>query len=341
MPYCKALYNHLYVDVQGFYAPCCFYKERQKYHYSNLSWKEFYDSAYMQNIRKNMEDGWDAGCNHCEQLELQNLTSYRNVVDVYCKSDKPKIEYIELSCNNSCNIRCRMCKADSSSKWADTLNIQVIKIENFSKFLEDIDTQNLKVIKYLGGEPFITPEIKILFEWMQTLPNKIKFYCNTNLTLFPNKYVDILKTFDKNIVGYSIDGIGSVNNYIRQDSNWNNVLKNLQLWEELKKECELYTYVHTTVQAYNYHDIKNIQELCSEYDLHHSDFKIFSPKEFTLDALPTGYVKKYLNSSNEKYLNNYNYNHELFNKLKETTYKQDLLLKNNLQDCIPELAEWI
>jgi hypothetical protein len=25
MPYCKALHNHLFVDVQGYYAPCCFY----------------------------------------------------------------------------------------------------------------------------------------------------------------------------------------------------------------------------------------------------------------------------------------------------------------------------
>ena len=341
MPYCKALYNHLFVDVQGFYAPCCFYKEKPKHHYSNLTWKEFHDSEYMQVIRNNMENGWDQGCNHCKQLELQNLRSYRNVVDVYCKSDQPKIEYIEISCNNSCNIRCRMCNENFSSKWADTLNIKVTKIENFKKFLESIDAKDLKIIKYLGGEPFITPEIKILFDWIQTLPNKIKFYCNTNLTLFPQKYIDILKTFEQNIVGYSIDGIGKVNDYIRQDSNWNTVEKNFKLWEELKQECNLYTYVHTTVQAYNFHDLKNIKNMCDEYNLRHSAFKIFGPNEFTLDALPPDYVDIYTDDYNVQFIKDYSYNTELHSKLKQTTSNQDNLLNTKIEDYIPELAKWI
>ena len=101
---------------------------------------------------------------------------------------------------------------------------------------------------------------------MQTLPNPVKFYCNTNLTLFPKKYIDILSTFEKVIIGYSLDGIGSVNDYIRQDSNWHTIETNMKLWENVKSKIDLYTYIHTTVQAYNFHDLKNIKSMCDKYN---------------------------------------------------------------------------
>lgn len=341
MPYCKALYNHLFVDVQGYYAPCCFYNDKKKHSYKDMSWHDYHNSKHIKRIRKNMIDGWDQGCNHCEQLEKQNLQSYRNVVDVYCKSDQPKIEYIEISCSNQCNIRCRMCGPDYSSKWAETLEVKIPRIENFKNFLQQVDTTNIKIVKYLGGEPFITPEIKILFDWMQTLPNPVKFYCNTNLTLFPKKYIDILSTFEKVIVGYSLDGIGNVNDYIRQDSNWHTVETNIKLWENVKSKMDLYTYIHTTVQAYNFHDLKNIKNMCDEYNLHHSAFKIFGPNEFTLDALPPDYVDIYTDDYNVQFIKDYSYNTELHSKLKQTTSNQDNLLNTKIQDYIPELAKWI
>ena len=338
MPYCKALYNHLFVQVQGYYAPCCFYKVKDQYHYTDMSWMDFFKSDYMEHIRNNMKTGWDKGCNDCKKLEEQNLKSYRNIVDYYCESDSPKIEYIEISCNNHCNIRCRMCGSHASSKWAKTLGIKELSgIKNLEEFLNRVDLPDLKIVKYLGGEPFITPEIKILFKWMQSLPNKVKFYCNTNLTLFPKKYLNILKSFDKVILGYSIDGIGLVNDYIRQDSKWDIVKTNLEKWEDFKSECNIESYVHTTVQAYNFHNLKKLKEFCDEYNLRHSAFKISNPEEFTLNSLLPDYVDTYKDNYNVQFLNDYKYNQSLHNKLKDKTQQQDKILNNRLQDYIPEL----
>lgn len=340
MPYCKALYNHLFVDVQGFYAPCCVFKEKTKINHKDMSWIDFYNSSYMNNIRNNMKNGWDPGCSNCKNLEDQKLPSYRQIVDIYCKSNEPRIEYIEISCSNQCNIRCRMCGAISSSKWAKTLNLETTHIEDLKSFLSQIDTTHLKVVKYLGGEPFITKEIKILFEWMLSLPNKVKFYCNTNLTLFPKKYIDILKSFESIIIGYSIDGTELVNDYIRQDSNWKNTQENLDLWEDLKNTCNIYSYVHTTVQAYNFHDIKNIKEIvCKKYNLHHSTFKLTSPVELSLNALPVDYVNMYTDDYNVKFLKDYKYDPILYEKLKQKTISQDNILQNYIKDYIPELAK--
>jgi sulfatase maturation enzyme AslB (radical SAM superfamily) len=341
MPYCKALYNHLFVDVRGYFAPCCFYKEKQKIHNSEMSWIDFYNSDYLNNIRNNMSTGWDQGCLNCKSLEEQKLESYRNVVDIYCKSEIPKIEYIEISCNNSCNIRCRMCGPEFSSKWANTLGVENLKIKNFKNFLESINTKDLQIVKYLGGEPFVTPEIKILFEWMDSLPQKIKFYCNTNLTMFPEKYVKYLSSFNTCIIGYSIDGIGLVNDYIRQDSDWETVYSNFLKWENFKKEANIYSYIHTTVQAYNFHDLLNIKKLADKFNLHHSAFKIFNPEEFTLNSLPIQHINKYSNNYNKKFITDYEFQNELFVKLKSRTKSQDKLLKTNIEKYVPEISEWI
>lgn len=341
MPYCKALYNHLFVDVQGFYGPCCHYEYKKKINYKEKSWIDFYKSDYMENIRLNMQEGWDPGCCRCELREKNNLQSGRDQMNIFCKSDLAVIEYIEISASNTCNIRCRMCGPESSSKWAETLDINVTSIDNFKQFLSSVPTTNLKTVKYLGGEPFITKEIKTLFDWMLTLPNKVKFYCNSNLTLFPKKYLDIMANFDSVIIGYSIDGIGLVNDYIRQDSKWDIVLDNFLQWEELKKHMNVISYVHTTVQAYNFHNLKTIKEFCKNYNLHHSAYHLYYPNEFTLNALPQEYISCFTNDYNINFIKNYKYDAELHNKLKNTTKRNDDLFGSNIKNYIPELAKWI
>ena len=343
MPYCKALYNHMFMNVDGDFAPCCVYKQSKKenINYKDISWNDYYNSDHINTIRKNMENGWDPGCIRCQQLEEQSLNSYRQAIEHYCKSDEPGLEFIDISLSNKCNLRCRMCSSKHSSKWAETLNEEVPPLTDFKKFLEQIDTRKVKIVKYIGGEPFITPEIKVIFDWMQDLPNKVKFYFNTNLTLFPKKHIELLKKFEGLVIGYSIDGVGSVNDYIRQDSNWDVVLKNLALWEEFKKECNIFGYVHTATQAYNFHNLKEIKtQICDRYKLFHNLQPVFWPEEFTINALPPEYVTAYTDDYNKKLLKNYSYDKRLHNKLKTTTQYQDSILKTSIESSIPELAKW-
>jgi sulfatase maturation enzyme AslB (radical SAM superfamily) len=334
----------MYMSVEGNYAPCCVYRQpRDKnINYKDMSWNDYYKSDDMNIIRKNMKNGWDPGCIRCQQAEEQGLHSYRKFVDQHCKSKKKQsdLEFIDISLSNECNLRCRMCSPKHSAKWARTLNKEVAPLTDFKKFLEQIDTRHVKAVKYIGGEPFVTPEIKVMFDWAQELPNNVKFYLNTNLTLFPKKHLESLKKFELHL-SYSIDGIGSVNNYIRQDSSWDTVLKNLVLWEEFRKENNVTGYVHTSVQAYNFHNLKNIKRLiCDRYNLHHTLQPIFSPREFTLNALPPEYVTTYTDDYNITLLKKYSYDKGLHDKLKTTTQTQDFLFKTSIRNSIPQLAKF-
>lgn len=341
MPYCKALYNHLFVNVQGFYGPCCHYEYKKQINYKEKSWIDFHKSDYMENIRSNMKNGWDPGCRRCETREKNSLKSGRDHMNFFCKSNSPVIEYIEISASNNCNIRCRMCGPEFSSKWAETLTTDVSSIDNFKNFLSSIPTKDLKIIKYLGGEPFITPQIKILFDWMLTLPNKVAFHCNSNLTLFPKKYIETMSKFHSIRIGYSIDGIGLVNDYIRQDSKWDIILDNFLQWEDLKKQMNIISYVHTTIQAYNFHDLKNLKNFCDTHKLYHNAYHLQGPEEFTFNSLPEEYVLSFTNDYNRQFIKNYKYNKSLHDKLRTTTIRNDNLLGTSINNYIPELSQWI
>ena len=73
-----------------------------------------------------METGWDDGCLECKQEEtILNRSSMRQNMNRSFTSDK--IEFVELSVSNQCNITCRMCNSTYSSKWAEVDKIEIPK----------------------------------------------------------------------------------------------------------------------------------------------------------------------------------------------------------------------
>jgi MoaA/NifB/PqqE/SkfB family radical SAM enzyme len=343
MPICKALYNQVCIDLSGFYKPCCSYKGISNISVNEMSPDDFLQSDYITNIRKNMEgDLWDLGCYNCEKHAKLGLHSVKDSYDFYCKSDLNTFEMLELSVSNKCNNQCRMCDSRHSSLWQKTLdgNSKPISHYNLENVLYSIKSNNIKIIKYLGGEPLITDEVFHIFEFIKkNKTNNISFYVNTNLTVPPEKYFEYFSHIDSFTIGYSIDGIGLTNEYIRDGSKWKTIKRNLDKWENyfIKRNDKSERYVHTVLQAYNYHDIKNINKLCQEYGLYHNIFPITYPTEFSINALPQWYIEKHMHKETEEFLKNYNYNNKLFVKLVETTSNQDIVLKKSISNFIPEL----
>ncbi len=212
---------------------------------------------------------------------------------------------------------------------------------NLENVLSKIKSKDIKIIKYLGGEPLITDEVFHIFEFIEkNKENKISFYVNTNLTVPPEKYLKHFTNIDSFIIGYSIDGTGLTNEYIRDGSKWETIKRNLDKWENYinKRNDNSERYVHTVLQAYNYHDIENINKLCQDYGLYYNIFPITYPLEFSINALPQWYIEKHMCKETEEFLKNYNHDTELLSKLIETTASQDNVLQKSINDFIPELS---
>ena len=329
MPQCNALKNHLCISVDGNFLPCCRYsKTDQNFHVNNYTFDEYRNTDFYKRIISNMESSWDEGCLKCKQEEdMADNPSMRERMNQEFNSEH--IEFVEFSVSNQCNITCRMCGPKFSSKWAELQKVEIPK-QDFNKVIDSIDFTHVKRIKYLGGEPFITLEFKELIDKITNKEN-ITLQVNTNATFFPSKYISELEKFKSMNVALSIDGIGKVDEYIRQGTDWNKKLSVIKQW----LDTGFTLYIHTVVQAYNIHDMKNIKAFADKNNLYWSPAVIAWPQEFQLHALDKGYVDQIKDDDNAVFLNKISsYSKDLNKKLKSTTERLDKLFGIKWEDIV-------
>lgn len=323
MPECKALTNQIHYSIDGYYKPCCAFGEHNTdFPILQYTPQEYQKSNYITEIKDAMLNGWHPGCDICRQNE-QSSSSLRQAYNMWCKAPHGTIEFLDINLSNQCNLACRMCNSLSSSKWADLLGKKSPSKNNFKDIIKNIDVTKLSKITYVGGEPFITTEIQEVLEFV--VEHQLGFTFDTNCTLYPKKYEHLLKQIPILYANFSIDGTGEVNNYIRHGSDYDNIIENLTQWSNLKINKGIKS-ITTVVQAYNFHDLKNIKALTKEYKMFWVPQLIENPKEFQINALPPDYIESVKDEVNVKFLKNYKFDPVLYEQLKTTTQRQDKIL---------------
>ena len=134
----------------------------------------------------------------------------------------------------------------------------------------------------------------------------------------------------------SIDGIGKVDEYIRQGTDWDTKLKVIKQWEDYQKNnSNCHIWIHTVVQAHNIHDMKNIKAFAESHGWNWSPVVINWPEEFQLHALDKEYVNQIKDGDNAVFLNTIsNYSEALNKKFKSTTKRLDKLFDTKWQDIL-------
>jgi pyruvate-formate lyase-activating enzyme len=239
-----------------------------------------WSSDYMQKVRSDLSNGKKISqCTLCWDREDKGFSSMRQEANNEYGMDDSTLatpKYLDLRLSNLCNLKCRMCNPVYSSQiakeysitdqtWYDEFvtgeerdfkikTLQEVKPQMWEEFKTYIP--GLEKLYFTGGEPTLVPQVK---EYLQECidtghAQHIKLVFTTNLT---NINQDILEMCDKfaNVHwGTSIDGYGELNNYIRSNSNWSTVDKNLKSLMKSKFSVG----VHPTVCIYN---ILHITEL--------------------------------------------------------------------------------
>jgi len=351
MPQCKALTNHMCVTMSGSWRPCCRFDQPDFFNTEQTNFESYRHTDFYQNIIKDMFNGWSKGCQKCQDQERTRGTSYRKF---FYQFETENIEFVELSLSNQCNLACRMCNPTYSTTWGDLLNnnlplkkyIKPAKETNISieNIFGQIDLNYLKRIKYLGGEPFITPQIKELFEYLDkhNIIGNIIFECNTNCTLFPQKYLDYLNKFKKLEISLSIDGIGPVNDYIRYGKSWEIINKNVDKWVEFRdnsKNVELILF--TTVQAYNLHNISQLKKFAKKRNIKFEGSILIDPDFLSINALHPVYVRKIKDPGNAEFIKSYKHYDYLGKDFVNYTNIYDQAVGTALKNIIPKLEKYM
>ncbi len=273
------------------------------------------NSDSMKEVRLKMLKGEKpAACMGCYKAEEHGLESKRifeskkfplSLAELRARTSasgeiQPNLEYAELRLGNLCNLKCRTCNPNSSSKWGaeyaslqDTLSF-VTKYdlradftwaENemfWSDFFQN--SPNLKLLYINGGEPTL---IKQHWEFLEKLVNagsstNIDIKYNINMTYLPENAFSIWKKFKSVSVGASIDDIAQRNSYIRHGAQWEKIISNLNLI----KESGFHVAVEQTVSVYNIFYLGEMSRYCRDRNLGYGLNFVYDPNYLAINCLP-------------------------------------------------------
>lgn len=200
-------------------------------------------------------------CNRCWDQEAYKNASLRKrlltqggiiknggVIDFINNGYKLGPVQMNLITGNTCNLRCRICRASSSSTFNVEGSIYEKKLKKKTIYtspspkpvsyseeqIEEIFrlSNNLQRLEFYGGEPLLDKSTIGLLERLvdSGRSRDIVLFYNTNGTVAPNtKHFELWNQFKAVEFNFSIDDIGPRFTYNRYPGQWEKVLENINI----------------------------------------------------------------------------------------------------------------
>jgi molybdenum cofactor biosynthesis enzyme MoaA len=183
------------------------------------------------------------------------------------------VRYMDITWGNKCNLTCRMCNWYNSHLWL----VDLAKLGR-SPPAEDIRPQDwfehaqcqsllnsmletVTHVNLLGGEPLIVKQHMHLLEQCVASGRSqhINLSYNTNLTHLPETLLALWHDFAHVNINVSLEAVGRANDYIRQNSRWEDIEANLRSLLGCRRSgANLTVSLHTTFGVYNAHVLQEL-----------------------------------------------------------------------------------
>ena len=305
--FCSIPFVHQEKHFHNQHYICC-YNNKLQSDYNEQNSVDSFNSKKMYRIRNEMlSEQSPPECDVCYSQESKGLVSPRQretagwiAGQVFTNALKLNIEKFlnnetisplsyDLRYSNTCTLKCRMCNPYSSS----SINAENKKIGHlWSERFPYVDnprtnhnlvlTQDVQRIYLAGGEPLIEPYNLLMLQRLAEINPNVKLLINTSLNHLSPEFREVLDKFTNLLFVVSIDGVGKLNDYIRNGSNWNTIISNLEM---VKNHDIMFS---TTTSLYNILAIPELVEyLKSNYPKYcHSIFLVNNEEELFVENLP-------------------------------------------------------
>jgi len=276
--FCMLPYMHIYGSAGGDMVPCCEAQETPLNNPGESALESWNNDNYKELRRALANDERPERCAVCwhnedsgivsnrQQWEHDNWNTFADKISVnddYSVNNPPY--WVELKVSNFCNLKCIMCSTHSSYKRVADLDIisKYTKDGYETRLLRPTDLfaslnewpelwDHVHTLQFTGGEPIINKEHYDLLEGIPPEAKKrIRLRYASNLSYIKFKKYDLIKIWNefKHVnIKVSMDGVGDVYNYIRQDGDWDTVYANMMA---LNNEPGIDVAAGITVQAHN------------------------------------------------------------------------------------------
>lgn len=264
--HCAFAERALMVTPTSQFRPCCRfepgkYGESLEWADSEKSMEQFLDSINFSRLNEWSQSNncLHPSCSKCDKEEKLGLKSMR-------QKDFPgqSRNFLEISAGRVCNLKCRSCNANYSTKWdSDYRKMGLAVPESRDLFdlneIPDRVLRELGAVKITGGEPLLNPALKGFLARLSQLnkSSDLSVELYTNATLVPNiELLETLDSFPKVNIRLSLDAIGEKNTYLRYPAIWSDVVRSVENWWRMKDPSGLSFAI--TVSVYNFLEIFDI-----------------------------------------------------------------------------------
>lgn len=263
--YCIQPFNNIRIELLKSpnniprYNPCCHYVFKNEY----TTVDSYLNSDELTQLQHHLltQPELPSGCRFCANAELHNnqtstrLLHSKHVEPMY----NTKIEHVELSPGNICNLKCLMCNAeDSSALGAEQVKLGWIPshviTEQDDQVLETLSQfDTLKSVSIIGGEFFLAKKNLSILDLVAQ--KQIQLKVTTNATVLTKAHLEKLQMNPKVQITLSIDGTDSVYEYIRYPATWTTVAENVGI---LKKLLPNSLSINSVIQPLNIQHVDDI-----------------------------------------------------------------------------------
>lgn len=330
--FCILPWIHMSPEPGGEVLPCCMSKTVIG-NSKTTTLRDIWNDQPMMEIRKSMlAEQPVAGCRLCYERETSGFTSLRNGCNKtyghHVKKVKAtatdgslpsmKLAYWDVRFSNICNLKCRMCSSNYSSRWYDddiklmggSARLQVniagrSETDMWDQIQEHI--AHVEHIYFAGGEPLMMAgHYQILERLVSMGKTNVGLTYATNLTELAFKGKSVLslwKAFSKVGIIASLDDMDERASVLRTGTNWAQVEQNIR---DVKRECPHVDFmIGPTISILNIWNICNFHRYLVGQDLMKPDgFNINllqGPPHYRIDLLPMD-IKLQLKQELEQHL---------------------------------------
>jgi sulfatase maturation enzyme AslB (radical SAM superfamily) len=216
---------------------------------------------------------------------------------------------LHIDLGNHCNLACKMCWPGASTriasqyvKWNIAGSEQYLGVDwtkdsaTWQRFLNELAViPKLKNLHLMGGETLLSPRFEELVDFMTAHDRyDVSFSFVTNGTVYRPELIEKLSKFARVGIEISIETATRHNDYIRQGSNVEEVLANIQRYKQLCSQPNMSLTIRPAISLLSAGYYHTLLRYCLANDLLIKSLIVTEPSYLDAKALPQAVREAYL-----------------------------------------------
>lgn len=306
---CPAPLINLHFSQLGIVTACCFNRTLVLGTYPKDSVDQIWNGAPARELREALANNdLSKGCEKClQQIEARDFGGSHavfytifaramaerqkalGIAPDFDQSVRPMPMKLEFNIHNSCNLECIMCHGLASSSIARRREAMPAMENPYDDaFVDQLEQFLPHVVEadFMGGEPFLVPAYRRLWERIARVNPKTKVLILTNGTILDDEIEELLRRLNVSM-HMSIDSdVKETYERIRRNASYDEVMRHADFYRELMEHTG-----HPLVWRYcpmriNWREMPQTVRNCNEKGIILHFNQLDSPINFSLTTMP-------------------------------------------------------